>query len=312
MQIIENLDDIPNIQNAVVTSGTFDGVHVGHKKILKHLVKTAEKIGGQSVVLTFWPHPRFVLFPNDNSLKLISTFEEKAIILEEAGIDFLVKIEFTKAFSQLSSESFIQNVIIDKLKTKKLIIGYDHHFGKNREGSFDYLKANAERFGFEVEEIKRQDIDEVGVSSTKIRLALEEGEVDHASHLIGHSYTMHGGVVEGQKIGKSIGFPTANIGLKENYKLIPKDGVYFVRVFVLNQWWNGMLNIGARPTIENASRAIEVHIIDFNEDIYGESITVDFIKRIRDEKKFESLEALKIQLEKDKVLAEALIKKEVS
>lgn len=312
MLIIESLDQIPEIRNAVVTSGTFDGVHVGHKKILRRVVKTAKKIGGKSVVITFWPHPRFVLFPDDQSLKLISTFEEKAKLLDEVGIDYLVKIEFTKDFSQLSSEGFIQNVIVDKLATKKLIIGYDHHFGKNREGSFEYLKDNSERFGFEVEEIQRQDIDDVGVSSTKIRKALESGEVHHAASFMGQSYTLGGKVVEGMKIGKTLGFPTANVVMKETFKLIPKDGVYLVRVFVLNRWWDGMLNIGNRPTIQGAGRSIEVHIFELDNNIYHESIKVEFLRRIRDEVKFATLEDLKIQLEKDKKWAKASINKKVS
>lgn len=212
----------------------------------------------------------------------------------------------------MSSEGFIQNVIVDKLATKKLIIGYDHHFGKNREGSFEYLKDNSERFGFEVEEIQRQDIDDVGVSSTKIRKALESGEVHHAASFMGQSYTLGGKVVEGMKIGKTLGFPTANVVMKETFKLIPKDGVYLVRVFVLNRWWDGMLNIGNRPTIQGAGRSIEVHIFELDNNIYHESIKVEFLRRIRDEVKFATLEDLKIQLEKDKKWAKASINKKVS
>lgn len=307
MVIIEGHQAIPEIQNAIVTSGTFDGVHFGHQKILKKIVNTAKEQNGKSVVLTFWPHPRFVLFPEEKTLKLLSTFEEKAQLLEEVGIDYLVKVEFTKAFSQLSSETFIQNMLVEKLKTKKLIIGYDHRFGKNRTGSFEYLKENSQRFGFEVEEIPRQDIDDVGVSSTKIRQALFYGEVDHAAELLGRAYSVQGTVVEGKKIGTQLGFPTANINVSEEYKLIPKDGAYAVRVRVKDNWYKAMLNIGVRPTVGGLHRVIETHLFDFDQNVYGDSVQIEFVKHLRDEKKFDSLEDLKTQLQKDKVSALALL-----
>lgn len=300
MVIVEGHQAIPEIQNAIVTSGTFDGVHFGHQKILKKIVKTAKELNGKSVVLTFWPHPRFVLFPEEKTLKLLSTFEEKAQLLEEVGIDYLVKVEFTKAFSQLSSESFIQNMLVEKLKTKKLIIGYDHRFGKNRSGSFEYLKENSDRFGFEVEEIPRQDIDDVGVSSTKIRQALFHGEVDLAAEFLGRLYSIQGTVVEGKQIGSKLGFPTANISVAEDFKLIPKDGAYAVRARVNNQWHKGMLNVGIRPTVGGLHRVIETHLFDFDEQIYNQPIQIEFVKYLRDEQKFDSLEHLKIQLQKDK------------
>ncbi|MDW3208888.1 MAG: bifunctional riboflavin kinase/FAD synthetase [Reichenbachiella sp.] len=308
MVIVEGHQAIPEIQNAIVTSGTFDGVHFGHQKILKKIVKTAKELNGKSVVLTFWPHPRFVLFPEEKTLKLLSTFEEKAQLLEEVGIDYLVKVEFTKAFSQLSSESFIQNMLVEKLKTKKLIIGYDHRFGKNRSGSFEYLKENSDRFGFEVEEIPRQDIDDVGVSSTKIRQALFHGEVDLAAEFLGRLYSIQGTVVEGKQIGSKLGFPTANIQVAEDFKLIPKDGAYAVRARVNNQWHKGMLNVGIRPTVGGLHRVIETHLFDFDEQIYNEPIQIEFVKNLRDEKKFDSLEELKIQLQKDKITSLQLLK----
>lgn len=307
MVIVEGHQAIPEIQNAIVTSGTFDGVHFGHQKILKKIVKTAKELNGKSVVLTFWPHPRFVLFPEEKTLKLLSTFEEKAQLLEEVGIDYLVKVEFTKAFSQLSSESFIQNMLVEKLKTKKLIIGYDHRFGKNRSGSFEYLKENSDRFGFEVEEIPRQDIDDVGVSSTKIRQALFHGEVDLAAEFLGRLYSIQGTVVEGKQIGSKLGFPTANISVAEDFKLIPKDGAYAVRARVNNQWHKGMLNVGIRPTVGGLHRVIETHLFDFDEQIYNQPIQIEFVKNLRDEKKFDSLGELKTQLQKDKITSLQLL-----
>lgn len=308
MVIIESHQPIPAIPNAIVTSGTFDGVHYGHQKILKKIVKTAQEIGGKSVVLTFWPHPRFVLFPEEKTLKLLTTFEEKARLLERVGIDYLVKVEFTKEFSELSSESFIQSLLVEKLRTKKLVIGYDHRFGKNRSGSFEYLKENSERFGFEVEEIPRQDIDDVGVSSTKIRQALFHGAVDLAAEYLGRTYSLSGIVVKGNNVGTGLGFPTANIKVAEDFKLIPKDGAYAVRVRVKDKWHDAMLNIGVRPTVGGLHRVVEAHLFDFDYDIYDQQATVEFVKFLREEKKFDSLDALKIQLEKDKKSSKAILK----
>lgn len=308
MVIIEGHQAIPDLSNAVVTSGTFDGVHFGHQKILKKIVKTAQELNGKSVVLTFWPHPRFVLFPEEKTLKLLTTFEEKAKLLEEVGIDYLVKVAFTQAFSQLSSETFIQDMLVEQLKTKKLIIGYDHRFGKNRTGSFEYLKENSSRFGFEVEEIPRQDIDDVGVSSTKIRQALFHGEVDLAAEYLGRKYSISGTVVQGKKIGTELGFPTANIQVAEDFKLVPKDGAYAVRALVNGTWHKAMLNVGVRPTVGGLHRVIETHLFDFDQQIYDQPIQVDFIQHLRDEKKFDSLEGLKSQLEKDKIAALSLLK----
>ena len=303
MIIVEGHHPIPEITNAIVTSGTFDGVHFGHHKILKRIVRTAKEVGGKSVVLTFWPHPRFVLFPEENTLKLLTTFEEKAKLLKEVGIDYLIKVKFDIEFSQLSSEGFIQSMLVEKLKTYKLVIGYDHRFGKNRTGSFEYLKGNSARYGFEVEEISRQDIDDVGISSTKIRQALSHGEVDKAAEYMGRSYAIEGEVVTGKQIGTSLGFPTANILVSQDYKLIPADGAYAVLVTLKGKQYQAMLNIGIRPTVGGLSRVIETHIFDFNQDIYGATISIDFVSYLRAEMKFESLNELKIQLSKDALLA---------
>jgi len=300
MKIYQGIEEFNPVQNAVVTSGTFDGVHQGHKVILKRLIQLAKKRQGESVVLTFWPHPRFVLYPNDTSLKLLSTFQEKASYLSDLGIDHLIKIEFTKKFSQLSSEEFIHNILIDKIGTKLLVIGYDHRFGKNREGSFQYLANNSHKYGFEIEEIPRQDIENIAVSSTKIRNALESGEIKTANEFIGNNYRLTGKVIKGSQIGRDLGFPTANIVVEESYKLIPADGSYAVKIEYQDQWHNGMLNIGFRPTVNGTTRTIETHIFDFNQNLYGQVLTIAFVEKIRGEKKFENLDALSKQLTLDR------------
>lgn len=307
MQIIDDLSDFCFSAETVVTSGTFDGVHIGHQKILNNITQIAKSQNLKSVVVTFWPHPRFVLKKNSESLKLLTTFEEKAQFIAQSGIDYLVKIPFTKEFSEMSSEAFIQKVIVDKINTKRLVIGYDHRFGKNREGGFEYLQKNSARYGFVVDEIPREDIEQVGVSSTKIREALYEGKVDAANEFLGRRYTLSGFVIEGDRIGRSIGFPTANLDVPEAYKLIPHDGAYAVWVELHKHRYMGMLNIGVRPTVSGEERRIEVNIFDFNNDIYNERLTVHFYKLLRKEEKFANIEALKEQLEKDKKLAIAIL-----
>lgn len=287
-------------KSAVVTSGTFDGVHIGHQKILGRLKERARETGGETVVVTFWPHPRFVLHPEDNSLKLLSTFEEKAILFDAFGVDHLVKIPFTRSFSRLSSDEFIRKILVEKIGTRYLVIGYDHRFGKNREGSFDYLKAHAHEYGFEVEEIPRQDIDHIGVSSTKIRKALSEGDTHTANEYLGRPYNIQGQVTYGNKVGRSIGFPTANLQVTASYKLVPADGVYAVKAQVQGKEYQGMMNIGFRPTVGGNSRQVEVHLFDFDKAIYGEMMNVLIVGHIRKEVKFDSVEFLKAQLEQDK------------
>jgi riboflavin kinase/FMN adenylyltransferase len=260
-------------------------------------------------VITFWPHPRLVLHPEDESLKLLNTFEEKTELLKAQGIQHLIRIPFTKEFSHLSSEEFIVKILVETIGTKKLVIGYDHRFGKNREGSFEQLKLNAPHYGFEVEEIPRQDIDHIGVSSTKIRQALESGDLETATHLLGMSYSLTGRVVKGDKLGRLLGFPTANIEVDTKYKLIPADGIYVVTVKHEHASFGGMLYIGNRPTINGTKRNIEVNIFDFDKDIYGESLTIYFHRLIRGDMKFNDLEELKLQLYKDKEDSLAVLKK---
>lgn len=300
MKIYHGIDDFIPLQYAVVTSGTFDGVHVGHQKIFSRLREVAARNFGETVVITFWPHPRLVLHPEDDSLKLLNTFEEKADLLKNQGIQHLIRIPFTKEFSQLTSAEFIQEILVKTIGTRKLVIGYDHHFGKNREGSFEQLKLNASRYGFEVEEIPGQEVDNVAVSSTKIRKALDEGDIETANHFLGQPYRLTGMVVTGDRIGHTLGYPTANIEIETRYKLIPPDGIYAVTVLVGHQTLKGMLYIGYRPTLQGKKKNIEVNIFDFNQDIYGETITVFFQKMLRGDKTFPDLETMKVQLALDK------------
>jgi len=302
LKIIESFQNL-NSHKTIVTIGTFDGVHIGHQKIIERLVNTAKQENLKSVVLTFFPHPRMVL-QKDANIKLIHTIEERSNILNQLGIDYLCIKKFTKAFSRLSAEEFVADILVKQLNIKKIIIGYDHHFGRNRSANIDDLKRFGEIYNFEVEEISAQDINDVSVSSTKIRTALEEGDIETANSFLGTNFMLHGKVTKGKGLGKTIHFPTANIDIAENYKLIPKQGVYVVRATYKNQTLFGIMNIGMNPTIsDNTKQTIEVHFFNFNENIYDENITVEILTRIRDEQKFESLEALKKQIEKDKIIA---------
>lgn len=307
MRIYYSLDDFSPVPNAVVTSGTFDGVHIGHKKILSRLKEVALKNSGESVVITFWPHPRLVLYPNDTELRLLNTFEEKAELLKQQGVQHLLRIPFTKEFSQLTSEEFITSILVRKIGTKKLVIGYDHHFGKNREGSFEQLKLNGPRYGFEVEEIPRQDVEHVAVSSTAIRKAIESAEIETANQLLGQRYSISGRVIKGDQLGRELGYPTANLEIDSIHKLIPADGIYAVRVLHGTHWHKGMLYIGNRPTLDGTKKTIEVNIFNFSSAIYGESLTVEFQAFIRGDMKFDSLDQLKHQMQADKTHALSIL-----
>ncbi len=307
MRIYNGIQEFEQLNFAVVTIGSFDGVHIGHQKIIERLISIAKKRNGESVLMTFWPHPRHILNPEDKSLKILTTFYEKATLLEQSGIDHLIKIPFTAEFSQLSSAEFINLYLLEKINTKVLVIGYDHRFGKNREGSFENIKSNSEQYGFEVEEIPEQDVNNVAVSSTKIRKALLEGDVDLASKFLGRYYAITGMVVPGNKIGRQLGFPTANILPDNEYKLIPGDGIYAVRVEFENVFYDGMLSIGFRPTIGLSDRTIEVNIFNFDKDIYNNQLTIHFINKFRDEMKFENLDELQVQLHKDYETAKKIL-----
>ncbi|TPE46121.1 bifunctional riboflavin kinase/FAD synthetase [Pontibacter mangrovi] len=299
MKVIRDIADFPQLSHAVVTSGTFDGVHIGHQKILRRVLERARQSDGQSVVITYWPHPRLVLFPEDNDLKLLSTIEERIEQLQSFGIDYLLILPFTKEFSRTSSRSFISDILVRAINTKVLVIGYDHRFGKNREGSFEHLKARSSQYGFEVEEIPRQDVDDVGVSSTKIRRALESGDIEIANSYLGRPYSITSVVEEGDKIGRTIGFPTANLALPPAHKLIPGSGVYAVWAVVDQKRHPAMMNIGHRPTVDGKQLRLEVHLLNFSGDLYGKALTVQFVEQLRKERKFHDLDALKAQLKND-------------
>ncbi len=299
MKIYSSIDNFPALGNAVVTTGTFDGVHVGHRRIIQQLSDLARTAGGETVLLTFWPHPRMVLF-DDRDLRLINTQREKEALLAKAGIDHLIVHPFTKQFSRLTALEYVRDILVNRIGTRKLVIGHDHHFGRNREGGFKDLQMYGHTYHFDVEEIPVQVLDNVNVSSTKIRNALLEGDVSLASNYLGSVYELTGKVVRGATLGRTIEFPTANIEVPEKYKLIPADGVYAVQVLVRGEWYRGMSNIGKRPTVSGQDRQIEAHLFGFDRDLYDQDITLRFVRRLRDEQKFGSLNELKEQLRLDR------------
>lgn len=307
LKIYSSIDDFSTLKNAVVTTGTFDGVHLGHRRIIQQLKDLAESSGGETVLLTFWPHPRMVLF-DDQDLRLINTQKEKEALLAEAGVDHLIVHPFTKQFSRLTAVEYVREILVNRIGTKKLVIGYDHHFGRNREGNFDDLVEYGRTYHFDVEEIPAQVLDNVSVSSTKVRNALLEGDVATANDYLGSIFALNGTVVKGDTLGRTLDFPTANIEVSEKYKLIPADGVYAVEVCVQGIWHLGMANIGKRPTVSGQDRQIEANLFDFDGDIYGEQITMAFHQRLRAEQKFGSLEELKAQLHLDREAALNILK----
>lgn len=286
--------------------GTFDGVHLGHKKIIERLLQSSSQ-DEESLVLTFFPHPRMVL-QEASDIKLLNTIEERSQLLEKAGLQNLIIHPFDQAFSRLTAEEFVKNILVDIFNIKKIIIGHDHRFGRNRTANIDDLIVFGQDYGFEVEQISAQEIDEVSISSTKIRNALHEGKILLANEYLGYPYFFTGTVVHGKKLGRTIGFPTANLEIEENYKLIPAYGVYAVECMVENQNVNGMLNIGIKPTFEGESASIEVHLFDFDGDLYDKKIKVALRKHIREEQKFSSVEDLKSQLKKDELFARDFFK----
>ena len=302
MKVHQGLENFSKLNKAVVTTGTFDGVHIGHQHILDKLIETAGKIGGESVLLTFYPHPRMVL-QEASDLRLINTIEEKTELLSKAGVDHLIIQPFTKAFSRTTSLEYVRDILINQIGTVKLVIGYDHHFGRNREGSFAHLKEYGPIYGFDVEEIPAQDIDDVKVSSTKIRMAIEEGDIETANAYLGNPFPLSGKVIKGDQIGRELGYPTANLKLSSEYKLIPPNGIYAVKVNLEKESFKGMLNIGLRPTLgfEEPKRSLEVNLLDFKGDLYDRYLSLDLLKRIRDERKFDNRQSLIEEIKKDEV-----------
>jgi riboflavin kinase/FMN adenylyltransferase len=299
LKIYTDLNNYTSKNKTFVTIGTFDGVHLGHQKVLSNLVVGAKKRNASSVLLTFFPHPRMVL-QKDSPIKLINTIEERIELLKKIGLDALVIHEFTEDFAEKTALDFVENVLVNHLKISNLIIGYDHRFGKNREGNYDQLTEYGKIFDFEVTKIPQQEIDHITISSTKIRKAIELGNIEEANRYLGYCFMLTGEVVKGYNLGKKIGFPTANLAIKEPYKLLPKTGSYVVKAELENETVYGMMNIGYNPTVKGKKQTTEIHFFDFNKDLYGKKIQIDVLKFLRDEQKFDSVEDLKNQLMKDK------------
>ena len=291
----------------IVTIGTFDGVHIGHQKIISQLLEITNQDNLESVILTFFPHPRMVL-QKDRSIKLINTIEEKEVLLKKLGIDHLVVKEFTKDFSCYSALEFVEEILVNKLNVAHVIIGHDHRFGKGREADINDLVEFGKEYHFKVTEITAQEIDQVAVSSTKIRIALKDGNIKTVNTYLGYNFMITGKVTKGKGIGRQLNFPTANIKIAENYKLVPKQGAYIIKTVIEEKEIFGMLNIGINPTVNGTSESIEAHFFDFDKDIYNKTIQIQFLERLRDEQKFESVALLKEQLQKDKRVALQYIK----
>jgi len=300
MRVFRGIENLPEFKNPVFTTGTFDGVHTGHQVIIRRLNQLAANSNGENIILTFHPHPRMVLHKDDSNLKLLNTLEEKTSLLSKYGVDNLVVTPFSKEFSQLTAEQYVEDFIWKKFYPRKVVMGFNHRFGNNRTGDIELMTAMGKKLGFEVEEIEAQMVENISVSSTKIRNALTGGEIETANSLLGHPYTLTGKVVTGEHLGKKLGFPTANLKIEDADKLIPANGVYAVIVKVDETNFGGMLNIGFRPTFNGKKQTIEVHIFDFNEEVYGMNIGVDLVASIRKEMKFNSVDELIHQLKKDK------------
>ncbi len=313
MQVHRDINNLPFFKNAVITIGTYDGVHTGHLQILQQIKEEAEKINGESVIITFDPHPRMVITQDKSEIRLLNTLEEKIALLEENGIDHLAIVPFTKAFSEQTAEKYIVDFLIDKFHPHTIVIGYDHHFGNERKGNYKLLENYAEEFNFQVKEIPKHVLNEVTISSTKIRDAILNSDIETANKYLGYDYFFEGRVVEGDKIGRTMGYPTANLEITDNNKLTPGNGIYAVtvivdgvngqRIFGKQELMKGMMSIGIRPTVSKSKRTIEVNIFDFDKDIYGQVLRVFVKKYLREEKKFSGLEELKDAIAKDKINA---------
>jgi riboflavin kinase/FMN adenylyltransferase len=301
MKIYNHIDEFTPLKNAIVTIGTFDGVHQGHRQIIAGIKELARQTGGETVILTFFPHPRMIIHPEDQTLKLITTIHERAALLEELGIDHLIITPFSRDFSNQMPEAYIRDILVNKIGTRKIIIGYDHRFGKDRQGGLTDLQLAGPIYGFEVIEIPEQDIDHVAVSSTRIREALLRADIEQANTFLSYPFFIIGKVIRGNQIGRQIGYPTANLLVEEGYKIIPADGIFASTVEIAGQNYQGMSYIGHRPTINGMTRNIEVNIFDFNQDIYNQTVKMNFIHFVRHDVKFSSLEGLKEQLAQDRL-----------
>ena len=306
LKIFNSIKSFNATKPTIVTIGTFDGVHLGHQKIVAQITKNAHALNCESLVLTFFPHPRMVL-QEGTEMKQLNTLNEKIALLDNLGIDNLVIHPFDKEFSRLTAEEFVKKVLVDVFKIKKIIIGHDHRFGRNRTATIDDLINFGETYGFEVEQISAKEINEVSISSTKIRNALLEGNIELATNYLGYDYSFTGIIIKGKQLGRTIGYPTANITIEEDYKLIPNNGVYIAKSVLNGKTVFGMMNIGSRPTVDGTKQTIEINFFDFKQDLYGQKITISLLHRMRSEQKFESLDALKNQLGKDKKTALAFI-----
>ena len=288
--------------STILTIGTFDGVHIGHQKIIERLNQIKSKNKDRSAILTFFPHPRKIL-NQGNEIKWLNTMDEKTQLLDKFGLDHLIIEPFTKGFSELTALDFVNNILVDQLFIKSLVIGYDHQFGKDREGNFEQLKEYGKIYNFDVEKITAQEIEKVSVSSTKIRIAIENGDIKKANKYLGYNYLLSGKIVKGQGLGRKLNFPTLNLYIQEDYKLIPKTGVYIVKTIIDQNVFFGIMNIGFRPTVNGKDKTIEVHLLDFDGDLYGENMQIEVLKRLRDEQKFSGLEELILQIKKDELFA---------
>jgi riboflavin kinase/FMN adenylyltransferase len=309
MKIHTHPNELPKFNKAVITTGTFDGVHKGHQIIIEHIKKQAKRINGESVIITFEPHPRLVLFPEETGLKLLTTLDEKIEKIEKLGIDHLVVYPFTKEFSQMSAKDYVHDFLKEKFNPSIIVIGYNHYFGHHRDGNIELLRKLSPELHFEVEEIPRQLVDDIEVSSTKIRIALTEGDIERATHLLNSYYSFTGTVMNGDKLGRTIGYPTANINIDNANKLIPADGVYAAFGCIKNKRYNAMLSIGNRPTLKDSKHLTEAHLIDFNEQVYGEKLKIELVSKIRGQEKFDSLDILKEKIDSDKIAVISVLEK---
>ena len=308
MRIFDNLKSYSSEKESILTIGTFDGVHIGHNKILKRLIQDSKKNNLSSLVMTFFPHPRMIL-NKSHEIKMIDTIDEKINLLEKTGLDNLIIHPFDNNFSKIRAKEFVEEILVKKLKIKEIIIGYDHKFGKDREASVEDLKKFGKDYMFTVKEIPAQEIDSIAISSTKIRNAILNGEIEKCNKFLDRNFILTGKVVYGDGLGKKIDFPTANIEIKETYKIIPKNGVYLVKTKINSNTYFGMMNIGVRPTVGGTNKSLEIHFFNFKDNIYGKNVSIEIIKKIRDEEKFSSIDQLKIQLKKDEQFCLKLINK---